>query len=69
MTWTGTYDRPLATVPYGGRRMTSCAPFPESESKSHSLFWLTCPSWALLGQPAESPLWSVWLPSTATAAR
>ena len=35
--WTGTYNSSLDVVPYGGRRMISCAPFPESESKSHSL--------------------------------
>ena len=33
----GTYNSSLDVVPYGGRRMISCAPFRESESKSHSL--------------------------------
>ncbi len=61
MTWTGTYDRPLGTVPYGGRRMTSCVRFPVSESRSPSLCWLTCPSWALWAT-GRSPRWSEWLP-------
>ena len=32
-----TYNRSLDVVPYGGRRMISCAPFRESESRSPSL--------------------------------
>ena len=31
----------ISAVLYGGRRISSCAPFPELESRSPSRFWLT----------------------------
>ena len=55
MTWTGNYDRPLGTVPYGGRRRTSCAQSPESESRSHSLCW-HLPDLGRLGHRQIAPL-------------
>ena len=55
-------------VPYGGRRMTSCAPSPAWENSSPSPSWPTCRSWARW-TAGRSPPWWVWLPSTGTAAR
>ena len=54
--------------PYGGRRMTSCAPSPAWENSSPSPSWPTCRSWARW-TAGRSPPWWVWLPSTGTAAR
>ena len=50
-------------VPYGGRRMTSCAPSPAWENSSPSPSWPTCRSWARW-TAGRSPPWWVWLPST-----
>ena len=66
-TLTKACDRCSGRVRCGGRRTTSCAPFPAWVSNSPSRCWPTCPSWAPL-TVVRSPHWWAWLPSTATAA-
>ena len=55
-TWTRDCGRLFVIVPYGERRMTSCAPFPAWESSSLSLSWPICRSWARW-TAGRSPPW------------
>ena len=52
----GLRRRLFVRVPYGERRMTSCAPFPAWESSSLSLSWPICRSWARW-TAGRSPPW------------